>query len=122
VNLFSGVVSAQLLVFGILTLAIFVLCVWALIDCATRAARAFPAAGKRTKMFWLLITGAATVVGFLALPLGGSSAGIFQFFALIGAVVVIVYLVDVRPAVAPYSRRGGGGGRRRPGPPTRGGW
>ena len=113
-----GVASAQVILFWILYLAIFLLCVWAVVDCAIRQARAFPASGKRTKAFWLAITIAAAVVAFLALPLGVAPP-FFQFLAFVGAVGAIVYLVDVRPAVAPYSRRRGGGGRGRS---SGGGW
>ena len=118
-NIFAGVLSAQLILFGLLYLAIFLLCLWATIDCAVRPARAFPATGKRTKPFWLAITVASAVVAFLALPLGVVPSGLFQFVAFVGAVGAIVYLVDVRPAVAPYSkRRGGRGGAGS----SRGGW
>lgn len=100
-----------------LSLVIFVLSLWALVDCLMRPASAFPAAGKRTRSFWLILTGLAAVVSFLALPIGVQ--WLPQIVALVAAVVAIVYLVDVRPAVAPYSRRRGGGGR---GPSSRGGW
>jgi hypothetical protein len=116
-SLFGGIVSAQQILFLVLYVAIFLLCAWALVDCLLRPTRAFPAAGKRTKTFWLLLTAIATAVSFVALPLGGGSS-FFGFLAFIGVVAGIVYLVDVRPAVAPYSRRRGGGGGR----PSRGGW
>ena len=111
-----GVGSAQVILFWILYVAIFLLCAWALADCAIRPSRAFPAAGKRTKTFWAAILVAATVVAFLALPLGVVPfPGFLAFVAVVGA---IVYLVDVRPAVAPYSRRRGRGGAGS----SRGGW
>ena len=117
-SIFVGIVSAQQLLFLVLYVAIFLLCAWALIDCLLRPTRAFPAAGKRTKTFWLAITAGATVVAFLSLPLGVVPfPSILAFVAVVGG---IVYLVDVRPAVAPYSRRRGGG-RRGPGS-SRGGW
>ncbi len=113
-NILSGVVSAQQWLFLLVTLAVFVLSVWALVDCLVRPARAFPTAGKRTRSFWLAVTGGATLLAFLALPPAG-----IQFLGLIAAVAAIVYLVDVRPAVAPYSRRRGGRGGAGP---SRGGW
>lgn len=119
-SIFVGAISAQLILFLVFFAVIFLLCAWALVDCALRPQRAFPAAGKRTKTFWLAITAAATVVGFLAVPLGVvPSSSLFQFLAVVGAVGGVVYLVDVRPAVAPYSRRrrGGQGGGR-----SSGGW
>ncbi len=116
-NLLFGVASIQQLLFLLFSLAIFVLAVWALVDCLIRPARAFPAAGKRTRTFWLTVTGVGTAVAFLGLPLGGVP-GFFQFLALVAAVGAIVYLVDVRPAVSPHSRRRGGGSSGS----SRGGW
>jgi len=112
----TGVAWAQVGLFWILYLAIFLLSMWALVDCVARPARSFPVAGKRTKSFWLIITGAATLVAFLALPL--QVIPFPQFLAFVALVGAIVYLVDVRPAVAPYRRRRGGGG----GGASRGGW
>lgn len=117
VNIGAGFAWAQFGLLGLFYLAIFLLCCWALGDCAIRPARAFPAAGKRTRPFWLAVTGVALVVAFLGFPFGPAPS-FFQFVALGSAVAAIVYLVDVRPAVAPYSRRRGGGG----GSSSRGGW
>ncbi|WP_268535531.1 DUF2516 family protein [Cellulomonas sp. CW35] len=105
--------SLQWILYLLFLLAIFVLCVWALVDLLRRPASAFPAAGKRTKNFWLVIVGVATFLAFLAMP----PLQLMPFLGLLSAVAAIVYLVDVKPAVAPYSRR-------RPGGPTRstGGW
>ncbi len=106
--------NAQVLLFLVLALVLFGVEVWALVDAARRPAGAFLAAGKRTKRFWLLLTGAAAAVGFIAIPppLGlGLFTGFLQFVAVVPAGV---YLADVRPAVSSY-----GGGRR---PPRSGGW
>ena len=101
--------NAQLFVFLLLYLGVFAMTVVALVDAARRPATAFPAAGKRTKNFWVAILGVATAVAFVAIPypLG---LGLLSFLALGSAVAAIVYLVDVRPAVGPYSRRRPGGG------------
>ena len=121
-NILFGVASAQQLLFLLVSVVILALAVWALVDCLTRPARAFPAAGKRTRTFWLAIIAVAAVLAFLGLPLG-VVPGFFQFLAFIAAVAAIVYLVDVRPAVAPYSRRRGGGRGGSGGPgSSRGGW
>ncbi len=104
--------SLQWILYLLFLLVIFVLCVWALVDLLRRPASAFPAAGKRTKNFWLAIVGVATFFAFLALP----PLQLLPFLGLLSAVAAIVYLVDVKPAVAPYSRRQGGPGR------TPGGW
>ena len=84
----------------ILSLAVLVLQGWALIDCVTRPANAFPAAGKLTKPAWLAITAIALVVGMLFGPLG--------ILGLAGIVGSIVYMVDVRPAIREIQ----GGGNR----------
>ena len=75
-----------------LNLVLLALAVWALVDAFVRPAAAFPAAGKLTKPIWL---------GILALSVGLCLLGA-DLLGLLGgliAVAVIVYLVDVRPAV-----------------------
>jgi hypothetical protein len=77
--------------------ALVALRAWAIIDCATRKAAAFPAADKLTKPAWLAIT----IVG------GGlGSLFIYQplhIVSLISVVAALVYLFDVRPAVREVS-------------------
>ncbi len=109
------ITTLQIYLFLALYLLVFVLCVVAVIDLVRRPATAFVSAGKRTKGFWGGILAAATVVAFIAIPypLG---IGQLQFLALGSAVAAIVYLVDVKPALASY-----GGGRRGPRRPG-GGW
>jgi hypothetical protein len=69
-----------------------VLRLWAVLDCLTRKAAAFPAVDKLTKPAWLGILLVAGVLGqFASPPLWPIS--------LISAVVAAVYLADVRPAV-----------------------
>jgi hypothetical protein len=70
---------------------------WAFIDCISRGAAAFPAAGKLTKPAWLGITLLAFAIQ-LWLGLTG-----FLFLTLIGMVASMVYLTDVRPAVREVS-------------------
>lgn len=113
------IATAQAFVYLAVGLVAFGLSLWALIDAASRPASAFTSAGKRTKTFWLVLTGAATALTFVALPPLG--AGGLSFFTLGSAIVAGIYLADVRPAVQPYSGRRG---RRGPGgtPPSRGGW
>ncbi|AEE47488.1 DUF2516 family protein [Cellulomonas fimi] len=110
------VATLQVYLFLAFYLAIFALSVWALVDLLRRPAAAFPSAGKRTKNFWGAILGVGTAVAFMAIPppLG---LGFLSFLGLLAAVGAIVYLVDVRPAVAPYSRRRGPRG-----PSSPGGW
>lgn len=73
--------------FLVITLAILLVEVVALIDAATRPERAFALNGKQTKQFWLVVLVVAVLTSFL---------GLLRFFGLVAA---IVYLVDVRPAV-----------------------
>ncbi len=107
--------SVQYVLFLVLYTVVFVLSVWALVDCLRRPAAAFTSAGKRTRTFWTWVLVAATAIAFISLPLPGFPSFGLQFLALGSAAAAIVYLVDVRPAVAPYSGRRGGG-------PSRGGW
>jgi hypothetical protein len=102
--------SLQVIVFLAFYGAIFGLSVWALVDLLLRPATAFVQAGKRTKTVWAAILGTATVVAFIALPITSVGASL-RFVALGSAVAAVVYLVDVRPAVARYSGRGRGSGR-----------
>lgn len=101
--------------YQILYLAIFVLAVWALVDALLRPAGAFVSAGKRTRTFWLGLLAGAVFLAFLAMP----PLSLLPFLGLLAAVAAIVYLVDVRPAVAPYSRRRG---PRGPSGGSTGGW
>ena len=74
---------------------------YALVDCLRRRADAFVAAGKRTKQFWLLVTGVAALLGVVAL--GG-----LGFLAIIAIVAAGVYLADVKPALDQVMGRGQG--------------
>ncbi|WP_308016364.1 DUF2516 family protein [Cellulosimicrobium marinum] len=109
--MFGIVGSLQWIIFLLLTLVVFGVQLFALVDALRRPASAFTAEGKLTKPIWLAILGAAAVLGFLSLPLGGPNLG---FLGLIAVVAAIVYLVDVRPRLQPYGngRRGGSGGGR----------
>ncbi len=82
-----GASSLLLLALGLGALA---LKVWALVDAVSRPAPAYVAAGKLTKVAWVVILA-------LAVVLGGTS--VLGLFGLVGVIAAIVYLVDVRPAV-----------------------
>ena len=81
--------------FVALAIAAFIVEAWAFIDAITRPAQAFVAAGKQTKVIWLIILGIAFVLGLYAAAYGGVT-GILSVVAFVAAAV---YLVDVRPAV-----------------------
>jgi hypothetical protein len=73
--------------FLVLSAAILVIKVAALIDCLRTPGPAFVATGKQTKQIWTVILVVAVVT---------SVAGILTVLGLIAA---LVYLLDVRPAV-----------------------
>lgn len=71
---------------------------WALIDCLTRKAAAFPAVDKLTKPAWAAMLLLGGVFGALLYPFNPIS-----IFSLISVVIAAVYLADVRPAVREIS-------------------
>lgn len=86
---------------GLLSLVYFALLivkVWALIDALTRRADAFVAADKLTKVAWLWILG-LTVAFAVVFP------SVVGLFSLAGTIAALVYLLDVRPALADLTRR-----------------
>jgi len=100
-------------VFFILGLVALALELWAFVDCARHKPNAFEATGKRTKTFWLALTGASALVGVISLF--GDGGGLFSTLGLFGLAAVVaasVYLADVRPAVKDAGR----GGSRNMGP------
>lgn len=82
--------------FLVLFWALLGLRVWALGDCVTRKAAAFPAAGKLSKPAWVLLNALSTGLCYLLRdPISLWSLGFL--------VVSLVYLTDVRPAVREVS-------------------
>ncbi len=79
----------------LLWLVVLAVELFALVDAAIRPDRAFRAADKRSKTFWLAVLGGAILLGFV--PMVG----------FIAVVASIVYLVDVRPRVRALKGRGG---------------
>ncbi|MFE9248490.1 DUF2516 family protein [Streptomyces sp. NPDC007088] len=88
---------------SLLSIALILFSAFAFFDSLFRRGDAFRAADKRTKPFWAIVLFLALVVS-LWLP-------ILSFLPIIGLIAVIVYTVDVRPAL----RQVTGGGRRRGG-------
>jgi hypothetical protein len=86
--------------FVALGVAAFVFEAWAFIDAITRPAQAYLAAGKLTKMKWLLILGVAFVLGLYSAIYGGA----IGFLSLIAFVAAAVYLSDVRPKVKEFRK------------------
>lgn len=87
--------------FSILTYAALAVKLWALGDAVIRPAPAYVAADKQTKNLWLVLLGISVVLGW---RWGG---GIFDIFVIVGLIVALVYLLDVRPAVREVRRHGG---------------
>ncbi|MEQ4520180.1 DUF2516 family protein [Pseudarthrobacter sp. B907] len=88
--------------------------IWAFLDCLRHKANAFEAVSKRTKTFWLALTGGALLIGVLAVVTyrGGSPVNALGLFGLAAVTAAAVYLADVRPAVKDAGR----GGSRNMGP------
>ncbi|MDO5662073.1 MAG: DUF2516 family protein [Brachybacterium sp.] len=92
------VATIQQWIFFALSLGLFAIEVWALINALRFSPQAYIAAGKRTKTFWSLLTGLAVLLGFLTLPVGGGGFG-GMLFMLIGIVIAGIFLADVLPAL-----------------------
>lgn len=99
----SAIFGAQSLLQVVIGVGVLAMMLWALIDCARTRPDAFVAAGKRTKTFWLLLTGVATAIGFIFV------FSPFNLFNVIAIVAAGVYHADVRPALRSVQGRGGQG-------------
>lgn len=80
----------------VLLLGVLALQVWALVDCVSRKAAAFPAAGKLTKPTWVLMTALALIVVVLL-------RDVTNLVSYIAIIISAVYLADVRPAIREIS-------------------
>lgn len=71
-----------------------------LVRCLPKNAQRFEMSFRRTKGFWLGMTGGATALGAVGLlsNLGNGPFGLI--FPVIGACMAMVYLTDVDPAVS----------------------
>ena len=86
-QLYAGYQSLVTLVLGVVALGCEV---FAFVDALRHPDNAYVAASKRTKRFWLLITGVALLFGSISVFLGAA-----------------VYLADVRPALRQVRGLGG---------------
>lgn len=77
--------------FQVITYGVLALGAWAVVDALMRPAEGYVAVGKLTKPAWLGITIIATLVTFYFSPI--------SFLGLPAVIGIIVYLVDVRPAL-----------------------
>jgi uncharacterized protein DUF2516 len=101
----SGAYAPLTYFFVALAVAAFIVEAWAFVDAIIRPAPAFVAAGKQTKMIWMIILGVAFVLGLYAAAYGGVT-GILSVAAFVAAAI---YLADVRPKVKDF-RRGSNSG------------
>ncbi|SDG01714.1 DUF2516 family protein [Klenkia brasiliensis] len=77
--------------FAVILYAVLALGAWATVDAIIRPAAGYVAVGKLTKPAWVAITALATVIVY--------AFGVLSFLGLPAVVGIIVYLVDVRPAL-----------------------
>jgi Protein of unknown function (DUF2516) len=77
---------------------------FAFIHAALQRADAYTATDKLTKPAWLGITGGATAVLVLSVLVLSAPGGFLMILWLIALVAVLVYLVDVKPAVTEVQR------------------
>jgi hypothetical protein len=95
--------------FWALAVAALIVEIWAFADALLRPSAAFPAANKRTKTLWLIITGVAAAIGLYSATYA-SQAGIGVIVGILPVAAFIaaaIYLTDVRPKVKEIGRRGG---------------
>lgn len=78
-----------------LAIAALAMEVWAFVDAIPHRPDAFVAADKRTKQFWLIITGLSCAIGAISV----AAPGAFIFLQLLGILGAGIYLADVRPAL-----------------------
>ncbi|GHE11119.1 DUF2516 family protein [Klenkia taihuensis] len=78
-------------VFAVILYAVLALGAWATVDAIIRPAAGYVATGKLSKPAWVAITAIATLVVY--------AFGVLSFLGLPAIVAIIVYLVDVRPAL-----------------------
>jgi hypothetical protein len=91
-NTFSGVL-------WVLLAALTLFKVFCFVDAILRPAAAYEAAGKLTKIAWLLFLG---IAAFYDLKWGS----VTSILTILGTVAAIVYAVDVRPALRQIAPRG----------------
>lgn len=91
--------------YRVLGLATLLIALWAFQDALRRKPPVFEAADKRTKGFWLGMTGGSAAVGLLSTL----ATGTLLPFTLVALVAASVYLADVKPTVS-------GSGRGQSGP------
>ena len=100
---------------GVGTAVLFALHLFAFVDALIRPPGAYVAAGKKTKQFWLILTGLAALCTL-------TLSNVTFTLVLAATVIALIYVLDVRPAVQAYRGPRGGGRQPRGGGGGRGGW
>ena len=100
VNVIGGAYGPLNYFFLALAVVAFGFEAWAFVDAIMRPPQAYLAAGKLTKMKWLLILGVAFVLGLYSAAYGGVTG----FLSVIAFVAAAVYLSDVRPKVKEFRK------------------
>ncbi|MBK0332033.1 DUF2516 family protein [Brachybacterium sp. MASK1Z-5] len=96
---------AQYWIFAVIAVVLFAIEIWALVNALRFRPDAYTAAGKRTKLFWGLLTGLALLLGFLALPAPVGTGGSSMLLMVIAIVISGVFLADVLPALRSVMER-----------------
>ncbi|MFC0673932.1 DUF2516 family protein [Brachybacterium hainanense] len=89
----------QTWIFAVLALVLFGVEIWAFINAARYSPAAYVAASKRSKTFWMVLTGAAMILGFLSLPYPIGRGSSNMLLVIVGIVIAGVFLADVLPAL-----------------------
>src|SRR6476620_7187756 len=97
-QLYAGYQSLVTLIIGVVALGCEI---FAFVDAVRHPDNAYVAASKRTKRFWMLITGVALLFGSISVVTPIVQQGLAGF---LGAAV---YLADVRPALRQVRGLGG---------------
>jgi hypothetical protein len=93
----SGVFQVEGTITLIVFFAVLAVEIFAFGSALTYSSRAYDAAGKLTKPAWLIILGLTVALNFI--PVGG------VILMLAGIIASLVYLLDVRPALANLTPR-----------------
>jgi Protein of unknown function (DUF2516) len=95
----SIVFSIESEVYFAIWVILFVIKLFALCDAAFRPNQLFVAADKQTKVIWIAMLGVTMLLHIFDTRTG------FGLLGMIGAVVALVYLADVRPALRSMQSR-----------------
>lgn len=101
----TWLVIARYWIFAVIAVVLFAVEIWALVNALRFRPDAYTAAGKRTKLFWGLLTGLALLIGFLSLPAPVGRGGASMLLMIIGIVISGIFLADVLPALRSVMER-----------------